>query len=519
MSECVRLTNFNKVFISLHPPENASDALSETLKKRYIEHGKKSHQSEGLRADSRLVNVRNAASTALKQLDYSTRLDTAEEFQDEVYHVSPKQVTNVINTAQPGTCNSITGPRGIGKTTFIQRMCHCWALGNCLWKYKLLFCINLSTSPNERIINLTQLLTAALSSTHDVRASERQLAIREIEELNGHGVLIVLDHFRNDLHNELFSNILMLKKITVVVSSVQAVKEATVHFQMLGLTDKQISQHVLHHYHYDQSRTEAFLRYLSSVAHLSYLKKIPVYLLGLLAVFDSIPTTYPPGTLMTFLACLASIKFNPQEEIKHQIQKLDAMSITEFLRSLSLPVGPQFQYLYSNDKLLLNSRALWMHLVHVALPLRSGELFQLTEYPLLYDLLASFHLYSLQQPLEGTLSKLSAQKELLHFTLMLSPHIKGEIMRQKQGTTIMTVYLDSYDSYITPRCDIVRSISLSHTAISARKMYNLVSCARRLDFSKCTFSPGAAAVLANSIGSGSNMHTMESNRSVVEYVW
>ena len=516
---CQTNSKFNKVCLFLHPPENASDALSETLKKRYIEHGKKSHQSEGVRADSRLVHVRNAASTALKQLDYSTRIDTAEEFQDEVYHISPKQVTNVINTAQPGICISITGPRGIGKTTFIQRMCYCWALGYYLWKYRHLFWINLSTAPDEPLTNLPQLLTAALASTYGVSDSELQFVIREIEELNGQGVLIVLDHFKSELHSELLSNILRLNKITVIVCSFQAVKEATLHFQMLGLTDKQISQHVLHHYHYNQSRTEAFLRYLSSVPHLSYLKKIPVYLLGLLAVFDSIPTTYPTETLMTFLACLAILKFNPQDEIKHQIQKLDTMPISEFLRSLSLPVGPQFQYLYSNDKLLLNTRALWMHRVHVALPLRSGELFQLTEYPLLYDLLVSLHLYSLQQPLEGTLSELSSQKELLHFTLMFSPHIKGEITRQKQGTTNMTVYLDSYESYITPSCDIVGSISLSHATISARTMYTLISCARRLDFSKCTFSPGAAAVLANSIGSGSNMHTMESDRSVVEYVW
>ena len=462
----------------------ASDALSETLKKMYIEHGKQSHPSVGLLADSRVVQVKNDASNALKGLDYSTRLDTAEEFQDEVYQVSPKQVTNVINIAPPGICISITGPRGIGKTTFIQRMCLCWALGYCLWKYKFLIWIDLSTTSDEPLTSLTQLLSTALSSIHDVHASERQLAIKQIEELNGHGVLIVLDHFKNDLHREL-SNNLRLQKITFVASSYQAVEEATVHFQVLGLTDKQISQNVLQHYHYHQSKTEAFFRYLSSIPHLSYLKKIPVYLLGLLAVFDCITTTYPPETLMTFLSCLALLKFSPQEEIEHQVQKMETMPISELLKSLSVPVGTNFQ---------------------------------LTEYPLLHDLLASLRLCSLQQPLEQTLLHLSSHKELFYFTIMLSPQIQREVMKQKFDN-ITTAYIGSYDSDITPRWDMSEAFSVSDTALSARTMYTLISGASRLDFSRCSFSPGAAAILTNSIGSGSSMHTMKYNHGVVKFAW
>ena len=397
-------------------------------------------------------------------------------------------------------------------------MCHCWALGYCLWKYKFLISIDLSTTPDEPLTSLSQLLSTAFSSIPDVHASECQLAIKQIEKLNGQGVLIVLDHFRNDLHSELLSNILRLKSIIVVVSSFQVVKETTVYFQMLGFTDKQISQHVLQHYHYNQSRTKAFLQYLSSVPYLSYLKKIPVYLLGQLVVFDSIPNTYLHNTLMTFLACLAIIKFSPQDEIKHHIQKLDTMPISELLRSLSVPVGRQFQYLYSNNKLLLNRRALWMHSLHVALPLRAGELFQLTEYPLLYDLLASLHLCSLQQPLEETVSHLSSHKEFFYFTIMFSPEIQREFMRQKM-VNIATAYINSYDSDITPRWNMLKAISVSDTALSARTMYTLISGASRLDFSRCTFSPGAAAILTNSIGSGSSMQTSESNRSVVKFAW
>ena len=508
--------SFTKYFIFCSP-EPTANAIGEKLKGKYHDHAELC-PSEVIKADSRLVQIKtDTHGNALRELDNSIRLDTVEEFQDEINCLSPKQVTNVINTVQPGTCISISGPRGIGKTTFIKRMCYCWALGYCLWKYELLFWINLSATPDEPLQNLPQLLTAALSSTH-VSDSELQLAVREIIELNGQGVVIVLDHFKSELHSELLSNILRLKKITIIVSTYQAVKEATIHFQMLGLTDKQISQHVLHHYHYDQSRTEAFLRYLSSIPHLSYLKKIPVYLLGLLAVFDSIPTAYLPETLMTFLACLTIVKFNTQERIKHRIQQLNTMPISDFFKSLSLPVGPHFQYLYSHEKLLLNRRAFWMHRVHVALPLRSGEWMQLTEYPLLYDMLASLHLCSLQQPLELTLSHLSRHKEHLCFTIMLSPHIKEEAMRQAQDTMI-TAYTGNYDSGITPRWGILESISVSHVAISARAMYTLVSGGNRLDFSRCTFSPGAAAVLANSIGSGSSMHKMESDRSVVEYVW
>ena len=459
-------------------------------------------------------------------MDFSARIDTGEEFQGEIYHVSPKQVTNVINTAEPRTCISITGPRGIGKTTFIQRMCHCWALGYCLWKYKVLIWIDLSTTPDEPLNDLPQLLTAALSSTHDISDSELQLAIREIEESNGQGVLIILDHFKSELDSELLSNIVWLNKITVIVCSYQALNfktnfilnhTNTVHFQILGLTDKQISQHVLHHYHYDQSRSVAFFRHLSSVPHLSYLKKIPVYLLGLLTVFDSIPNTYPPETLMTFLACLAILKFFPQK-IEHQMQQLEIMPTLEFFKSLSLPIGPQFQYLYSNDKLLFNGRELWMCQVHMPLALRSGELFQLTEYPLLYDFLASLHLCSLQQPLDHTLSYLSCHRELVCFTLTLSPQIKIYIMNQPQDN-IFTTCTAMYDSDMSPRWGIMKTIPVSDTAISARAMYALISCASKLALCRCTLSPAAAVLLANSIGSGSNMYTMESDRSVVEYVW
>jgi len=89
----------------------------------------------------------------------------------------------------------------------------------------------------------------------------------------------VLDHFTQQ-HSRLLSYILRSNQVTVLVSSSCAVEyaESEHHFHVLGLTDRQISQQVLHCYREDHSRAEHFLQYLSSVPNFSIFKRVPVYL-------------------------------------------------------------------------------------------------------------------------------------------------------------------------------------------------------------------------------------------------
>ena len=478
-----------------------------------------------LQVDTQMVQLKEDASDELRKLDYCTRLETAEEFRDEVESVTLKQVMNTITAAMPGTCISIAGPRGIGKTTSIRRMCHFWALGYVLRQYRLLFSIDLSTAAGQPPNNLYKLLAAAtLTSTQVFTETEIRNVVRNVVEKRSERVLVVLDHFSQE-HNMLLSKILRSKQVTVVVSSFHAVESARCkhHFHVLGLTDRQISQQVLHHCD-DHSRAEHFLQYLSCLPNFSFLKRVPVYLSGLLCVFESISTAPPPRTLMSFLSCLALLMLNlSQRELNRKAKLLTSKSILDILSSRRAPSWPLFQtvclIVYKKSKSLFHRTELaaWptalslMRPVHIALPLQSGEWLLLTQYPLLQDLLASLHLCGLQQPVEETLQYLDAHKELHYFCWKLMPHIQAEV--EKGAKSMPYNYEDDY----TPGSSS-ESVVVSHCAVSARGMYWYTVSSREVIFTRCDFSPAAAAILSSSIGHGSTVRTLASDRRWVEYV-
>ena len=482
-----------------------------------------------LQVDTRMVQLKENASDELRKLDYLTRLETAEEFKDEVESVSPKQVMNTITAAMPGTCISIAGPRGIGKTTFIRRMCHFWALGYVLQKYRLLFSIDLSTAAGQPPNDLSELLAAAaLTSTQAFTETGIRNVVKNVMKKGSERVLVVLDHFTQQ-HSELLSNILRSKQVTVVVSSSHAVKcvEHEHHFHILGLTDGQISQQVLHYCHDNHSRAEHFLQYLSSVPNFSILKRVPVYLSGLLHVFKSLSTAPPPRTLMSFLSCLALLMLNlSQSELNRTAELLTSKSIYDILRSPPCRTWVLFRIvcrlLYERHKSLFHRTELvvWpsalslMRPVHIALPLQSGEWLLLTQYPLLQDFLVSLRLCGLQQPVEETLQYLNTHKELHYFCWKVMPHIQTEV---EEGAKSMTVMSYSFEDDYTPG-SVSESVVVSHTTVSARGMYWYTVSSRRVTFTRCDFSHAAAAILSSSIGNGSTVHTLASDRRWVDYI-
>ena len=526
-----------KIIVSPHPPffplrppppDTATDTLSRQLKEQYIEHASMSDE-DTLQVDTRMVQLKEDASDELRELDYCTRLETAEEFKDEVESVSLKQVTNAITAAMPGACISIAGPRGIGKTIFIRRMCHCWALGYVLRQYRLLFSIDLSTAASQPLNDLSELLVAAaLTSAQTFTKTEIRSVVRNVVEKKSERVLVVLDHFSQE-HSVLLSHILRSKQVTVVVSSPHAVEcvEHEYHFHVVGLTDRQISQQVLHYYLDNHSKAEHFLQYLSSVPNFSILKRVPVYLSGLLCVFENISTASPPRTLMSVFSCLTLFMLNlSQSELNRAAELLTSKSILDILSSPSFPSWPLFQIVssivYEKSKSLFHRTELaaWPSAlsltrpVHIALPLQSGEWLLMTQYPLLQDFLASLHLCGLQQPVEETLQYLDTHKDLHYFCWKLMPHTQTEV---EKGAKSMTVMSYSYEDDYTPESSS-ELVMVSNTAVSAREMYWYTVSSRKVIFTRCDFSLAAIAILSSSIGHGSTVHTLASDRRWVEYV-
>ena len=506
----------------------AANTLRQQLQERYIQHANMSDE-DTLQVDTQMVQLKEDASNELRMLDYCARLETAEEFRDEVESVSLKQVMNTITAAMPGACISIAGPRGIGKTTFIRRMCHCWALGYVLWQYRLLFSIDLSTAAGQPLNDLSELLVAAaLTTAQAFSETEITNVVRSVVEEESERVLVVLDHFSQQ-HSTLLSNILRSKHVTVVVSSFHAVECARCehHFHVRGLTDRQISQQVMHYYHDDHSRAEHFLQYLSSVPNFSILKRVPVYLSGLLCVFCCISTAPPPRTLMSFLSCLALLMLNlPQSELNQTAELLTSRSILDILSSPPSPAWPLCQIVcsivYKKSKSLFHRTELvaWPSAlslttaVHITLPLQSGEWVLLTQYPLLQDFLVSLHLCGLQQPVEETLQYLNTHKQLHYFCWKLMPHIQTELEKRAKSMTEMSY---SYEDDYTPSGSS-ESVVIYHTAVSARVMYWYTFSSREFAFMRCDFSPAAAAILSSSIGHGSTVHGLASGEAWVEYI-
>ena len=455
------------------------------------------------------MTLKDGASEALKLVDYSTRLETVEEFEDEVESLYPTNAIDLISSVEPGTCVSITGPRGIGKSTFIRRMCHCWATGYKLQKLKSLLWIDLCTAPSKPYNNYTEVLSA----------SQDSLGLSQSVPTLHFDVptLVVLDHYSN-----IWANILdeMTKeKITVVVISLQPVRferNRMVYIHLLGLTDEQISRQVLHYYQNNHSRAEHFLQYLSSEPNFTYLKRVPVYLFGLLAVFDYTSTGHPPQNLTSLLFYLALMMVNVDDS---KLNKLASERIYDILDESSRSLFPKIcqkvyfwfdtqqkqeqsvtfgMDFYSSIKHVVPKHELGdlasintslMEPLLVALPLRPGQWLQLIPFPLLNDFLASLHLCSLQQPSWITADFLKFHHQLVYFSLDLMPQLRDELVKLTSPCPHSLSYC--YDDGVEVDC----WDTAIHGLITSKDMYFLRTLGEvQLNYS-CHFTLNGLAVL------------------------
>ena len=456
------------------------------------------------------MRLKDSASEALKLIDYTTRLETVEEFEDEVENIPPYTAIDLISSVEPGTCVSVTGPRGIGKSTFIRRMCHCWATGYKLQKFKLLLWIDLCTAPSKPYSNYTELISASLDS----------LGRSQRFNISSAALLVVLDHYSNQWAEILDE--MIKKKITVVVISWQPPRfkhSRMIYIHLLGLTDEQISRQVLHYYQNSHCRAEHFLQYLSSVPNFSYLKKVPVYLFGLLAVFDHTSTGHPPHTLTSFLSCLALMMVNVDDSMLNKLASERIYDVFDELPLSSWSLFPTicwWMYVDTQQKqqeqLIFAFRMYFIrrmkHVVPkhelgdlasikslmepllVALPLRPGQWLQLTPFPLLNDFLASLHLCSLPQPSDITVNFSKFHNELVYFCLDLMPHLRDELVKLTSHSPHFLSYC--YDDGVEVDCGWDTPF---HGLLTAKDMYFLRTLGKVQLHPSCHFSLKGLAVL------------------------
>ena len=470
------------------------------------------NKSRDFEFNSQLVVLKDSASEALKLIDYSTRLETVEEFEDEVNKIPPYKAIDLISSVKPGTCVSVSGPRGIGKSTFIRRMCHCWATGYKLRKFKALLWIDLCTAPSKPYNNYSELLSASLDSFGHSQSFNFDVPTLVVLDHYGSAWAVILDELIKD-------------KITVVVISLQPVRFESgdmISIHLLGPTDEQISRQVLHYYQNSHSRAEHFLQYLSSVPNFNYLKRVPVYLFGLLAVFDHTSTGHPPHTLTSFLSCLALMMVNVDGS---KLDRLASERIYDIMDESSRSLFPkicekvyvwvdsqQKQYMQRKEKNvafrmdcyssmkhvvpthelgdLVCINSLLMEPLLVALPLQPGQWLQLTTFPLLNDFLASLHLRSLQQPSGIKVNFLEFNYGLVYFSLDLMPHLTDEFVKHASNARHILSYC--YDDGVGCYCGWDTPF---HGLLTSKDMYILRTLGEVQLNTSCHFTRNGLAVL------------------------
>ena len=454
--------------------------------------------SRKFQVNTRLARLKECASESLKQIDYSTRLETVEEFEDEVENIPPYTAIDLISSVKRGTCVSISGPRGIGKSIFIRRMCHCWATGYKLQKYKLLLWIDLCTAPSKPYNNCTELISASLDS----------LGLSQMINITNYTLLVVLDHYSNQWAEILEE--MIKRKITVVVITLQPVNfkcSERIYIHLLGLTDEQISRQVLHYYQNNHSRAEHFLQYLSSVPNFSYLKRVPVYLFGLLAVFDYTSTGHPPQNLTPLLSCLALMMVNIDgSKLNRLVSERVYDILDESSRSLfrkvcqkvyeKQSVSFRVDFHSSMKNVILKHElsdfdinSLLMEPLLVALPLQPGQWLQLTPFPLLNDFLASLHLCRIRQPPWITVNFLKFHHELVYFSLDLMPHLRKDLAKLTSQSRPFLSYC--YDDGVEVDCGWDTPF---HGLLTSKDMYFLRTLGE-VQLSSCDFSLNGFALL------------------------
>ena len=270
--------------------------------------------------------VKEDQSNQLTKLNYSTTHGMLNEFPMQVTQVSLKSLINAItSTTKPIL---IKGLQGHGKSLLISQICLYWAQLFGLRKYLLVFWVNLAAYISTPA-TLDQLMQTLLPASFDTK-----LVSKWIEKAEGDNVIFMIDGWSQNQeiagHN-MFSRLLSrsyLKKSTIVVTSTFSpikmpshvpldrrgtwqIVPSYIQFDILGLTPAQINRQVISYYTDNQVKAEEFLHYIASHPDIKQLTSIPVYLYGILYLFDNVPVSELPVTWTELCSCMTLLLMNP----------------------------------------------------------------------------------------------------------------------------------------------------------------------------------------------------------------
>ena len=301
---------------------HTEDAIQETcklLKEAYL-----SEESlplwtgapELLQFDRKLGKVTEDTDERLRDIDYSSHFETLEHFSSEIETISIKSFVNTV-AKKKDRFFLIKGPPSSGRTVLLRRVCASWARGFCLRKFTLVLWLDLKAHPRAPSdVSLRTLLCYSLPWGSHLDRNQHWL-----ERHGTQDILIVVGGVEGHAYNEWkpFLEWLAGTKASVILTATSPVqvKDPTkstqyqarymdlCQYDMLGLSQDQISKQVIHHYCLNSSRAEEFLMYILEAHGIRALCSSPLCLVAVLFVFDRVNSADLPNTWTQLFTRLA----------------------------------------------------------------------------------------------------------------------------------------------------------------------------------------------------------------------
>ena len=251
-----------------------------------------------------LCKITEETKKQYKDIDYSFQFETLEHFSSEIEAVSIKSFLNEV-AKKEHRFYLIKGPPRSGRTALLQRVCAFWAQGFCLRKFTLVLWLNLKDYPSvPSDVEPKTLLSRILPQGSHVDSIQEWL-----ERHGAQDVLIVMDGVEGQPYDKWLHILgeVLLEDASLIFTAASPIQIEDPHelytrdvdlcqYDLLGLSEDQITKQVIHHYRDDISRAEKFFVYISEALDIRALCSSPPYLTAVLFVFDSVSARNLPKT-------------------------------------------------------------------------------------------------------------------------------------------------------------------------------------------------------------------------------